>query len=78
MKEMRIKTNANTKTFLAIVEGGLDWACNEDAVVQSFSTEEEADRIGLDQDEFKRINKLEVGQMMDDFDYEGVHVMRIR
>ena len=78
MEELRIKTKKGQKTFLAIVEGGLDWACTEEAVVQSFSTEEEADRMGLDQDDFKRINALQVGQTITDFDYNGVHVMRIR
>ena len=36
MKGLRIKTKQGQKTFLAIVEGGLDWACTEDAMVQVF------------------------------------------
>ena len=78
MEEMTIQTKQGQKTFLAIVEGGLDWACSEGAVLISFSTAEEADRIGFDKTDFERIDTLKVGQAITDFDYEGVHVMRIR
>lgn len=77
--KMYVKTNKNEKMFLVIVEGGLDWCASEDALVESFSTYEEADKLGFSSTEFDLFNQLQVGETAEDcFDYEGVHVMRVR
>ena len=76
--EMYVKTNENEKMFLLIVEGGLDWCVSEDALVLSFNTLEEAESNGFSDVEFERFTMLEKGEVYSDFDYEGIHVMRVR
>lgn len=77
--EMFIRTKKGEPTFLAILEGGLDWCANDDAFVASFSTMDDADKLGFSEVEYEKFCMLEVGEKMTDFaDYEGVHVMRVR
>ena len=78
MQTMTIKTKQGQKTFLAITDGGLDWSCTEDASVFAFTTLKEASKLGFSETEFEQMSNLAVGQIMDNFDYNGVHVMRIR
>ena len=71
----------NEKAFVAIGTCVIaeKWAVDgSKPFIIPLSSPESFDRHGFDEDDYEKCQALEVGQVTDDFDYEGVYVMRIQ
>lgn len=71
----------NEKAFIVIGTSAIrNWAVDGSPifVLPLSDNAEEFDRHGFDSDDYAKCQALEVGQTTDDFDFEGILVMRVQ
>lgn len=71
----------NEKAFIAIGTSAIrNWAVadTQTFVLPLSDNAEEFDKHGFDKDDYAKCQRLEVGQSTDDFDFEGIMVIRVQ
>ena len=75
-----IDVPSNEKAFIAVGTKDIElWSIDgSKPFVLPLTTQKDFDRFGFDSEEFEMCCRLEVGQITNDFPFEGIYVMRIQ
>lgn len=76
--ETQIELNGNKPCYICINTSECEeWSGNKNPLITPMYTIQEMEDTGFHKDDINRIQSLVVGQIIEDFDFEGVYVMRL-
>ena len=76
--ETQIELNGNKPCYICINTSECEeWCGNKNPLISPMYTTEDMKDTGFHKDDIKRIKSIAVGQLIEDFDYVGVYVMRL-
>lgn len=75
---IELKGDRNSPMFVSINTSECEeWSNSHFPLIIPMQTASDMDAVGYGEDDIERIMSLNVGEVLKDFDYEGVYVMRV-